>query len=243
MTSWWDAAKERRRQRSDKKEEASGSSAQEPPAENRGIFEDVEVARPESKKKKHDQVSPRSNLILLVSLTSFARSAHSRIRTVRDLTSQAQPPISPNSWSAHRRGYTSDAIFSESSGQMASTLIDQSSRQGSHGKGHAAGQARHLYVPFPSRRMARTKADPLSARAWINKAPSGPTRPDFKGRGRMGIIKQRNSRILFTLVEGKTPSEIQDIKFIKRADKLARSAGVVREDMKLRRKVISDWAW
>jgi large subunit ribosomal protein L22 len=83
----------------------------------------------------------------------------------------------------------------------------------------------------------------LTAQSWVNKAVYGPKRVDIKGRGRHGIMRSMYCRLVVLLKEGKTEDELREIKFRKAVDKGARSAGLVREDGKLRRKVISGWAW
>jgi large subunit ribosomal protein L22 len=56
-------------------------------------------------------------------------------------------------------------------------------------------------------------------------------------------MKSPYVRLRLLLKEGKTKDELEDIRFKKTVNKLARSAGTVREDGKLRRKVIAGWAW
>jgi len=65
---------------------------------------------------------------------------------------------------------------------------------------------------------------------------------DIKGRGRRGLKRHPYARLNVLLKEGKTAEEKLIIKFKKDLGKV-RSAGMVREDGKLRRKVISDWTW
>ena len=80
------------------------------------------------------------------------------------------------------------------------------------------------------------------AQSWVSKEKFGPKRVDIKGRGRSGIKRQPFARLNVLLKEGLTRERKLEIKFKKELGKV-RSAGTVREDGKLRRKVISDWTW
>ncbi|CAK9779595.1 ribosomal protein L22 [Cutaneotrichosporon oleaginosum] len=77
--------------------------------------------------------------------------------------------------------------------------------------------------------------------AWVAKGKKE-ARVDIKGRGRMGVKHHPRARIHFVLAEGKTWAEKREAADAKVLHKV-RSAGVVREDGKLRRKVVSGWAW
>ncbi|WWC63152.1 mitochondrial 54S ribosomal protein uL22m [Kwoniella dejecticola CBS 10117] len=79
------------------------------------------------------------------------------------------------------------------------------------------------------------------AETWVSKGPKI-ARLDIKGRGKYGIKHHPSSKIHVLLKEGKTPEEKLADKFAKDLRKV-RSAGVVREDGKIRRKVISGWTW
>jgi large subunit ribosomal protein L22 len=65
---------------------------------------------------------------------------------------------------------------------------------------------------------------------------------DIKGRGRIGIKHHPTARLHVVLKEGKTVDELLVQKRSKALGKV-RSAGVVHENGKLRRKVISGWGW
>ncbi len=65
---------------------------------------------------------------------------------------------------------------------------------------------------------------------------------DIKGRGRAGRIDKLSARLHVVLRHGMTQSEKTERRFKKELG-LVRSAGLVREDGKLRRKVTSGWAW
>jgi large subunit ribosomal protein L22 len=67
-------------------------------------------------------------------------------------------------------------------------------------------------------------------------------RVDIKGRGRAGFKHHPTARLHVLLKEGKTKEEISERKFAKELGQV-RSAGVVREDGVIRRKVISGWTW
>jgi large subunit ribosomal protein L22 len=79
------------------------------------------------------------------------------------------------------------------------------------------------------------------AETWVSKGRKV-ARVDIKGRGRMGIKHHPSARIHFVLREGKTWEQ-------KRAEErkkvlgLVRSAGMVREDGKIRRKMNHAWGW
>jgi len=79
------------------------------------------------------------------------------------------------------------------------------------------------------------------AETWVSKGPKI-ARIDIKGRGRMGIKHHPSARIHFVLREGKTQAE-KNAEQRKKVLGLVRSAGVVREDGKLRRKMNHGWAW
>ncbi|WWC93679.1 hypothetical protein V866_000515 [Kwoniella sp. B9012] len=79
------------------------------------------------------------------------------------------------------------------------------------------------------------------AETWVSKGPKI-ARLDIKGRGKYGIKHHPSSKIHVVLREGKTHEEKLQDKFIKDLRKV-RSAGVVREDGKIRRKVVSGWTW
>ncbi|WWC71699.1 mitochondrial 54S ribosomal protein uL22m [Kwoniella pini CBS 10737] len=79
------------------------------------------------------------------------------------------------------------------------------------------------------------------AETWVSKGPKI-ARLDIKGRGKYGIKHHPSTKIHVLLKEGKTPEEKLAEKFAKDLRKV-RSAGVVREDGKIRRKVISGWTW
>lgn len=76
---------------------------------------------------------------------------------------------------------------------------------------------------------------------WVSKGHKD-MRIDIKGRGRMGVKHHPRARIHFVLKEGKTHAEKMAIEHKKVLHKV-RSAGMVREDGKLRRKMTSNWAW
>ncbi|WVN90163.1 uncharacterized protein L203_105399 [Cryptococcus depauperatus CBS 7841] len=79
------------------------------------------------------------------------------------------------------------------------------------------------------------------AEAWVSKGKKE-ARIDIKGRGRYGVKHHPSARIHFILREGKTSAEKQSDRYAKAISKV-RSAGLVREDTPLRRKVISGWTW
>ncbi|KAI9637284.1 putative 50S ribosomal protein L22 [Dioszegia hungarica] len=81
----------------------------------------------------------------------------------------------------------------------------------------------------------------IVAESWTSKGPKI-KRVDIKGRGRAGIKYHPLARLHVLLKEGKTRSEKDQRRFQKELG-LVRSAGVVREDGVLRRKVVSGWAW
>lgn len=87
--------------------------------------------------------------------------------------------------------------------------------------------------------MDRSKL--VVSQSWVSKGVKV-ARLDIKGRGRMGIKHHPQARVHFLLKEGKTYQEkLAD----RRKKELAKvkSAGVVREDGKIRRKTVSGWAW
>ncbi|KAK8854915.1 hypothetical protein IAR55_003654 [Kwoniella newhampshirensis] len=79
------------------------------------------------------------------------------------------------------------------------------------------------------------------AESWVSKGPKI-SRLDIKGRGKYGIKHHPSARIHVVLREGKTKAEQYQERFQRDLRKV-RSAGVVREDRVLRRKVISGWTW
>ncbi|KZS91223.1 ribosomal protein L22, partial [Sistotremastrum niveocremeum HHB9708] len=79
------------------------------------------------------------------------------------------------------------------------------------------------------------------AQSWVTKGPKYLPHIDIKGRGRRGIKHHPDARLHVRLEEGKTYEErVQALR--ERRLKAIRSAGVVREDMKLRN-VAPIWAW
>lgn len=87
--------------------------------------------------------------------------------------------------------------------------------------------------------LAREKL--VVAETWVSKGPKI-ARIDIKGRGRFGVKHHGSARIHFVLREGKTWAQKQEAERNKVLRKV-RSAGIVREDGKLRRKTIDGWAW
>lgn len=79
------------------------------------------------------------------------------------------------------------------------------------------------------------------AETFVSKGPKV-ARVDIKGRGRLGIKHHPTARIHFVLREGKTYEEKLAAERKKVLNKV-RSAGIVREDGKIRRKFVSGWAW
>lgn len=79
------------------------------------------------------------------------------------------------------------------------------------------------------------------AETWVSKGRKV-VRVDIKGRGRMGRKHHQSARIHFVLREGKTEQEKYAAQ-LKKAVHKVRSAGVVREDAPIRRKMTSGWAW
>lgn len=79
------------------------------------------------------------------------------------------------------------------------------------------------------------------AETWVSKGRKI-ARVDIKGRGRMGIKHHPSARIHFVLREGKSVEE-KLAEQRKRVLSKVRSAGVVREDGKLRRKMNHGWGW
>ncbi|WVW85810.1 hypothetical protein I302_107848 [Kwoniella bestiolae CBS 10118] len=79
------------------------------------------------------------------------------------------------------------------------------------------------------------------AETWVSKGPKI-ARLDIKGRGKYGIKHHPSSKIHVLLREGKTHEEKLQDRFVKDLRKV-RSAGVVREDGKIRGKVVSGWTW
>lgn len=77
--------------------------------------------------------------------------------------------------------------------------------------------------------------------AWVSKGTKD-KRIDIKGRGRMGMKHHPHARIHFVLKEGKTFEQKREAEKNKVLHQV-RSAGMVREDGKLRRKMTSNWAW
>ena len=67
-------------------------------------------------------------------------------------------------------------------------------------------------------------------------------RLDVKGRGRAGIKHHPTARLHVLLKEGQSVDEKRDRRWEKELNKV-RSAGIVREDGVLRRKMVSGWAW
>ncbi|WWD18936.1 hypothetical protein CI109_103392 [Kwoniella shandongensis] len=89
------------------------------------------------------------------------------------------------------------------------------------------------------KKLSRDKL--VVAEAWVSKGPKI-QRLDIKGRGKYGIKHHPSARIHVVLKEGKTKAQQYEERFQKDLRKV-RSAGVVREDGVLRRKVISGWTW
>ncbi|EIW67368.1 hypothetical protein TREMEDRAFT_33648, partial [Tremella mesenterica DSM 1558] len=79
------------------------------------------------------------------------------------------------------------------------------------------------------------------AQSWVSKGPKI-RRIDIKGRARMGVKHHPTARLHILLNEGQTYDQVMARKWDKELNKV-RSAGIVREDGKLRRKVISGWTW
>ncbi|ORY35386.1 ribosomal protein L22/L17 [Naematelia encephala] len=78
--------------------------------------------------------------------------------------------------------------------------------------------------------------------AWVNKSRYGQKLLDIKGRGRQGIKRHPYARLCLLLKEGKTRVERAETRFVKDLGKV-RSAGLAREDGKLRRQHTKQWAW
>lgn len=87
--------------------------------------------------------------------------------------------------------------------------------------------------------MDRSKL--VVSQSWVSKGVKI-ARLDIKGRGRMGIKHHPSARVHFLLKEGKTWEQKLADKRKKELSKI-KSAGVVREDGKIRRKTVSGWAW
>ncbi|RSH81423.1 hypothetical protein EHS25_006955 [Saitozyma podzolica] len=87
--------------------------------------------------------------------------------------------------------------------------------------------------------LSRSKL--VVAETWVSKGLKI-KRVDIKGRGRAGFKHHPTARLHVLLKEGKTKEEISQRKFTKELGQV-RSAGVVREDGVIRRKVISGWTW
>ena len=81
----------------------------------------------------------------------------------------------------------------------------------------------------------------MIAETWVSKGQKL-VRADIKGRGRTGRKEHPAARIHFLLKEGRSKAEQQERKYQKDMGRV-RSAGVVREDGVIRRKVISGWTW
>lgn len=79
------------------------------------------------------------------------------------------------------------------------------------------------------------------AEAWVTKGRKE-ARIDIKGRGKYGIKHHPSARIHLVIREGLTPSEKEEQQF-KKDLRRVKSAGAVREDTPLRRKVVSGWTW
>ena len=80
-----------------------------------------------------------------------------------------------------------------------------------------------------------------AAESWVSKGRKL-VRVDIKGRGRAGRKHHGSARLHLLLKEGQTQAEKESSKFQKELGRV-KSAGVVREDGVLRRKVISGWTW
>lgn len=63
-----------------------------------------------------------------------------------------------------------------------------------------------------------------------------------RGRGRINLLNHPNSRLYIILRHGQTVQEKKQKK-MKKIVRNTKSAGILREDTPLRRKVISDLAW
>lgn len=79
------------------------------------------------------------------------------------------------------------------------------------------------------------------AESWVSKGRKL-VRVDIKGRGRAGRKHHGSARLHLLLKEGQTQAEKESSKFQKEMGRV-KSAGVVREDGVLRRKVVSGWTW
>lgn len=79
------------------------------------------------------------------------------------------------------------------------------------------------------------------AESWVTKGRKE-ARIDIKGRGKFGIKHHPSARIHLVIREGLTPSQKEEKQF-KRDLGRVKSAGAVREDTPLRRKVVSGWTW
>ncbi|WVQ74792.1 hypothetical protein IAR50_004398 [Cryptococcus sp. DSM 104548] len=79
------------------------------------------------------------------------------------------------------------------------------------------------------------------AESWVSKGQKI-GRIDIKGRGKYGILHHQSARIHVVLREGSTIAEKQQVQYAKAIRKV-KSAGQVREDTPLRRKVVSGWTW
>jgi len=92
-----------------------------------------------------------------------------------------------------------------------------------------------------SKAMDRSKL--VVAEAYVNKAKFGPKQIDIKARGLFGIKRKPFARLVFVLKPGQSKEEKERKKLNKYLSAKIHSAGVQREDGRLRRKMTSDWAW
>ena len=93
----------------------------------------------------------------------------------------------------------------------------------------------HTFRTLPNRRDG-------IAESWVTKGPNQFKRYDMKGRGRAGIKVHPHSRLHVVLKEGKTRAEQQVAERQRKLSKIM-SAGLVREDVPIRRSPGASWAW
>ncbi|KJD99613.1 50S small subunit ribosomal protein L22 [Cryptococcus gattii NT-10] len=171
-------------------------------------------------------------------------------------SAEAQPKISKkmkkrglpnNTWTEHRYASAAHKISHRKlrllSHQIAGLPVDEAIVQMQFSEKRASKWVKSTLALARDHAVDKNlKRDKLVvAESWVTKGRKE-ARIDIKGRGKFGIKHHPSARIHLVIREGLTPSEKEEKQF-KRDLGRVKSAGVVREDTPLRRKVVSGWTW
>ncbi|WVQ99864.1 hypothetical protein IAU59_007007 [Kwoniella sp. CBS 9459] len=152
-----------------------------------------------------------------------------------------------DTWTEHSyssaRHKISHRKLNDLSRQIAGLPVDEAIVQMQFSEKRASGWVKSTLALARDHAMDKNlKRDKLVvAETWVSKGPKI-QRLDIKGRGKYGIKHHPSAKIHVVLREGKTHEEKLAERFDKDLRKV-RSAGVVREDGVIRRKVVSGWTW